>query len=165
MNELLEGRRFGFALRPPLASVALGVGIALTLLDLMAWGGWGSRDTNGFVIAAYWLAIAAAVVALLGLATAFAELRDVPDEDRTLGRLDVLAVGVAALLYSGTAVLRAFDLGAAAASPPAFLLGLAGLVVLIAGAAISALLYAAREWEEIEDIAHERHGRRRTAAR
>ena len=52
MKEFLEGRRFGFALRPQLGQVALGLAVAVTLLDLMAWFGWGARDTNGFVIAA-----------------------------------------------------------------------------------------------------------------
>ncbi|MBI2324818.1 MAG: hypothetical protein HYU87_07635 [Chloroflexi bacterium] len=164
MRELLEGRRLGFALRPLLAGVAVGLGIALTLLDLMAWFGWGARSTNGFVIAAYWLSIAVAVVTLLGIATAVAELLDAPDEDRSLARLDVVAVAVATLVYVVSAAIRAFDLGAAAASPPAFLLAIAGLVVLVAGAAMSSLLYAAREWEEIEEVTHERHRRRRSAS-
>ncbi|MBI2983630.1 MAG: hypothetical protein HYY42_05570 [Chloroflexi bacterium] len=164
MRELLEGRRLGFALRPLLAGVAVGLGIALTLLDLMAWFGWGARSTNGFVIAAYWLSIAVAVVTLLGIATAVAELLDAPAEDRSLARLDVVAVAVATLVYVVSAAIRAFDVGAAAASPPAFLLAIAGLVVLIAGAAMSSLLYAAREWEEIEEVTHERHRRRRSAS-
>ncbi len=164
MRETLEGRRLGFALRPLLAGVALGLAVALTLLDLMAWFGWGARSTNGFVIAAYWVSIAVAIVALLGIVTAVAELLDAPDEDRSLARLDVLAVSVATLLYIVTAAIRAFDLGAAAASPPAFLLAIAALVVLIAGTAMSSLLYASREWEEIEEVTHERHRRRRTAS-
>lgn len=164
MRRILEGRRLGFALRPLLAGVAVGLGIALTLLDLMAWFGWGARSTNGFVIAAYWLSTAVAVVTLLGIATAVAELLDAPEENRSLARLDVVAVAVATLLYVVTAAIRAFDLGAAASSPPAFLLAIAGLVVLIAGAAMSSLLYAAREWEEIEEVTHERHRRRRTAS-
>lgn len=164
MRELLEGRRFGFALRPPVAGVALGLGLAVTLLDLMAWFGWGSRDTNGFVVAAYWLSAAAAVVGLIGIATAVAELRDAPDEERSLARLDVVAVAVVTGIYVATAVARSFDLGAAAASPPVFLLAIAALVVLIAGAAMSSLLYAEREWEEIEEVARERHPRRRTAS-
>jgi len=164
VRELLEGRRFGFALRPPLAAVTLGLGLAVTLLDLMAWFAWGSRDTNGFVIGAYWLSIAAAVVGLLGIATAVAELMDVPDEDRSLARLDVIAIAVATLLYVATAVVRSLDLGAAAASPPVFLLAIAAVVVLVAGAAMSSLLYAEREWEEIEEVSHQRRHRRRTAS-
>lgn len=164
MRQLLEGRRFGFALRPPVAAGALGIGLAVTLLDLMAWFGWGSRDTNGFVIGAYSLSIAAAVVGLLGIATAVAELADAPDEDRSLARLDVVAIAVATLLYVATAVARSLDLGAAAASPPVFLLAIAALVVLFAGAAMSSLLYAEREWEEIEEVTRERHHRRRTAS-
>ena len=42
MKELLEGRRFGFALRPQLGHIALGLAIAITILDLMAWFGWGA---------------------------------------------------------------------------------------------------------------------------
>jgi uncharacterized membrane protein len=162
VRQLLEGRRIGFALRPPLASIAVGLGIALTVIDLMAWFGWGTRDTNGLVVAAYWLSIATAVVGLLGVATAVAELSDVPEEDRMLARLDVAGIAVATLLYAATAALRGFDLGAAGASPPAFLLAVAALVVLIAGTAMSSLLYASREWEEIEEVVHERHRRRRT---
>jgi hypothetical protein len=162
VRQLLEGRRIGFALRPPLASVAVGLGIAVSLLDLMAWSSWGARDTNGFVVAAYWLSIAAAVVGVLGVATAAAELSDIPEEDRMLSRLDVAGIAVATLLYVTTAALRSFDLGAAGASPPALLLALAALVVLIAGTAMSSLLYASREWEEIEEVVHERHRRRRT---
>jgi len=164
VRETLEGRRLGFALRPPLAGVAVGLAVALTLLDLMAWFGWGARSTNGFVIAAYWLAIAVAVVTLLGVATALAELLDAPDEDRSLARLDAIAVAVATLIYVISAAIRAFELGAAASSPPAFLLAIAGLVVLIAGAAMSSLLYGAREWEEIEEVTHDRHRRRRSAS-
>ncbi len=55
MKELLEGRRLGFALRPHIGQIAAGLGLATTLVDLMAWFGWGARDTNGFVIVAYWL--------------------------------------------------------------------------------------------------------------
>jgi hypothetical protein len=165
MKELLEGRRIGFALRPPLGAVALGLGLGVTTLDLMAWFGWGSRETNGFVIGAYWLAIATAVVALLAAITALAEMGDVPAEDATLARLDVAAAGVATLLYAATAGLRSFDLGAAASLPLAFLLAIAGLLVLVVGTGVAALLYAAREWEELEEITHERHRRRRMVAR
>lgn len=165
MRELLEGRRLGFALRPPLGAIALGLGIGLTLLDLMAWFGWGSRDTNGFVVAAYWLAIATAVVALLATITALVELGDVMEEDRTVGRLDLAAAAVAALLYAVTATLRAFDPGTAAARPLAFLMAIAGLLVLFVGVATASLLYAAREWEETVEITHERHRRRRMVAR
>jgi hypothetical protein len=170
VRELLEGRRIGFALRPPLGGIAVGTGLAVTLLDLMAWSGWATRDTNALVVGAQWLSVATAVVALFGVATALAEVADVPAEDATLARLDVVAVAAATVLYGVTAVLRAFDVSGTgaippAASPAALLLALAGLVVLLAGSATSSLLYAAREWEEIEEIAHERHGRRRTASR
>jgi hypothetical protein len=165
MRELLEGRRLGFALRPLLGNAALGLGVAVTLLDLMAWFGWGSRDTNGFVVAAYWLCWAAAVMALLSVFTAYAENGDVPFEDRQLARLDLAAVGVAMLLYVASAGLRSGDLGAAGATPPALLLALAALIVLIVGSGLASLLYASREWEEIEEVIHERHRRHRTASR
>jgi uncharacterized membrane protein len=165
MREFLEGRRIGFALRPPLGAVALGLGIGVTLLDLMAWFGWGSRETNGFVIAAYWMAIATAFVALLATVTALVELGDTLEEDRTLARLDVAAAAVATLLYAVTAGLRSFDLGSAAALPLAFLMAIAALIVLVVGTATASLLYAAREWEETVEITHERHRRRRAVAR
>ena len=165
MRELLQGRRLGFAPRALLASVAIGLGIGATLLDLMSWFAWGSRDTNGFVIGAYWLAIATAVVALLGLIAGVAELIDVAEEDRTLARLDLAAAGVAALLYAASAVLRAGDLGAAGASPAALLLAVGGLLLLLAGSGVASVLYAAREWEEIEEVVRERHRRRHIASR
>jgi hypothetical protein len=165
VREILEGRRIGFALRPPLGAIALGLGTAVTLLDLMAWFAWGSRETNGFVIGAYWLALGTAVVALLATITALVELGDVLEEDRTLARLDVAAAAVATLLYLVTAGLRAFDLGNAAPLPLPFLMAIAGLLVLIVGAVTAALLYAAREWEEAVEISHERHRRRRMVAR
>jgi len=163
VREILEGRRLGFALRPLLGGVALGLGLGVTLLDLMAWFGWGSRDTNGFVVAAYWLCFAVAFVALIALLTAYAENNDVPFEDRQLARLDLMAIGVALLLYVVSAGLRSGDLGAAGATPPALLLAVAGLIVLIVGSGLASLLYASREWEEIEEITHERHRRRRTS--
>ncbi|MGH2379041.1 MAG: hypothetical protein ACRDGT_11260 [Candidatus Limnocylindria bacterium] len=165
MREFLEGRRIGFALRPPLGAVALGLGIGVTLLDLMSWFAWGSRETNGFVIGAYWLAGGTAFVALLATVTALVELGDVLEEDRTLARLDVAAAAVATVLYAVTAALRSFDLGTAAPLPLAFLMAIAGLLVLMVGAVTSSLLYAAREWEEAVEITHERHRRRRMVAR
>lgn len=164
MKELLEGRRLGFAPRPVLAGAVLGLGVAVTLLDLMAWAGWGSRVTNAFLIASEWVAGAAALLGLLGLVAAFAELTDAPDEDRTLARLDVVAAAAVAALYAVTAALRALEVGAAASSPAALLLALAGLIVAFADVAMSSVLYASREWEEVEEI-HERHGRRRAASR
>jgi hypothetical protein len=99
MKEFLEGRRFGFALRPLLGHIALGSAIAVLILDLMAWMGWGVRDTNGFVVAAAWLAVATAVFAALATITALVESTDAAEEDRSLARLDVLAALVAVLLY------------------------------------------------------------------
>src|SRR5260221_11681024 len=119
MRELLEGRRFGFALRPQLGQIALGLGIAIPLLDLMAWFGWGVRDTNGFVVANAWLTVGTAVVAILATLTAFVESSDAAEEDRSLARLDVLAAFVVFVLYAASAALRITDLGAAGASPGA----------------------------------------------
>ncbi|MDE3113504.1 MAG: hypothetical protein KGN00_08740 [Chloroflexota bacterium] len=164
MRDLLEGRRFGFALRPPLGNVALGLGVAVTLLDLMAWIGLGSRDTNGFVVGAYWLCAATAILGILALVTAVAEMRDVPEEERTLARLDAGGALAVIVLYAASAALRSTDLGAAGAAPLPFLMAIAGLLVLLVGSAMSSLLYAAREWEEIEELARETH-RRRAAAR
>ena len=47
MKELFQGRRFGFAPRAAIAYIAIGIGIALTLSDFMAWFAWGGSDTNG----------------------------------------------------------------------------------------------------------------------
>ena len=165
MKELLEGRRAGFAIRPLVGGIAFGLALAIVLLDLMSWAGWGARETNALVVGAQWLSVLNAVVCAIGLATAFAETRDVEPDDFTLARTDAIAVGAALVLYLGSAAMRAFDPGAAAASPPAFLMGVAALVVLGAAGAISAMLYAAREWEEIEEIAPHHTRRRRAASR
>lgn len=166
MKELLEGRRIGFALRPELGHIALGLGLAITLLDLMAWFGWGARDTNGFVVAAYWLAIAAAVSAALAAVTAFAESTDAAGEDRPLARLDLVAALVAVLLYAVSAGLRAADQGAAGASPAAVVSAVAGLIVLGVDGVIASTLYASREWEVLdeEDYEPRRHPKRRRAS-
>ena len=165
MKEFLEGRRIGFALRPQLGSIALGLAIAVSLLDLMAWFGWGARDTNGFVIANAWLAAATAVAALLAAVTAFAESTDAAPEDRQLGRLDMLAAVVVFVLYAISAGLRTTDLGAAGASPGAVVAAFAGLVVLIVDGVIAATLYSSREWEVPDEEEYEprRHQKRRRA--
>ena len=165
MRELLEGRRFGFAPRPALASVAAGLAIGLFLLDLVSWSGWGVRDTNALVVGSVWVGAATAIVALLGLAAALAERVDVPEEEASLARVDAIAVGAAALLYVATTAVRAIDTGAAAASPLALLLQIAGLILVLAGAGLSSVLYASREWEELDEIVHERHRRRPAAGR
>jgi hypothetical protein len=166
MKSLLEGRRFGFALRPQLGHIALGLAIAVTLLDLMAWFGWGARDTNGFVIANAWLAFATVAVALLATLTAFVESTDAPDEDRALARLDVLAAFVVVLLYAVSSALRIIDLGASAASPGALLSAFAGLVVLLVDGVVASTLYSSREWEVLDEEEYEprRHPKRRRAS-
>ena len=165
MKELLEGRRFGFALRPQLGQLAAGLGIAVTLLDLMAWFGWGARDTNGLVVAAYWLAVGAAIVAALAVVTALVESSDVAADDRSLARLDLLAAFVAVLLYVVSCAFRAVDQGAAAASPGALISSLTGLIVLLVDGVVASTLYASREWEVLDEDDHEahRHQKRRRA--
>ena len=166
MKEFLEGRRFGFALRPLLGHVALGLAIAVTLLDLMAWFGWGARDTNGFVIADAWLVVATAVTAALATITAIVESTDAADDDRALARLDVVAAFTVLLLYAGSAALRITDLGAAGAAPGALVAALAGLVVLLVDGVIASTLYSSREWAVLDEEEYEprRHQRRRRAS-
>ncbi|HEX9270104.1 MAG TPA: hypothetical protein VF998_09685 [Candidatus Limnocylindria bacterium] len=166
MKELLEGRRLGFALRPHIGQIAAGLGLATTLVDLMAWFGWGARDTNGFVIVAYWLVVATAIVAALAAVTSFAELIDAEEDDRILARLDLLAVAVVTALYAVSAVLRSGDLGAAGASPFAFLTAVAALLILLVDGVVAATLYSAREWAVPDEEEYEprRHQRRRRAS-
>jgi hypothetical protein len=165
MKELLEGRRFGFAPRPQLGPLAAGLGIAVTLLDLMAWFGWGARDTNGFVIAAFWVAAATTIVALFATITALVESTDAPGDDRPLARLDLLAAFVAVLLYGVSCAFRATDQTAAGASPGAVVSALAGLIVLLVDGVIASTLYASREWEVLdEDDDEPRHHQKRRRA-
>ena len=166
MRELFQGRRFGFSPRAALAFVAVGLGIALTLTDLMAWFAWGSKDTNGFVIVSYWLACALTLIMALALLTTLAEMLDAPEEDRGLARLDLLAATVAFLLYGASAFLRGSDLSVAASAPAPFLLGIAALLVTFVDAAVAANLYSAREWEELEaEPARDHRPRRRALSR
>lgn len=168
VKELLEGRSVGFALRPAIGLVALGLGLGALLLDAMTWFQWGARDTNGIYAGAHWLVSATAIVALLATITAAAEQIDVPEEERGLARLDVGAMALASLLYAVSSFARALFPGAAAATPAAALLALAGLIVLVAAAALAGNLYASREWaviEEEEEAVRERGGRRRLATR
>ena len=162
MKEFLQGRRLGFALRSHLGFAAAGLGLAVTVADLMAWAGVGARDTNGYVIVAQWLCVATFLVAAFAAIAAVAERWDVVPEERGLAQIDVLS-GVAALvLYGISAVLRSLELGAVAASPTPFLLAIAGLIVLLVDAGLAANMYSSREWEEIEEEpVHERHRRRR----
>jgi hypothetical protein len=164
VKELLEGRRLGFALRSPLAFVAIGLGVAVTLIDFMAWFGWGARDTSAFVIAAQWLVVTLVVVVGIAAIMAGVEYGDVDREDRGLARIDEAAAIGALVLYGISAVVRSFELGQAAPSPAPFLLAIAGLVLLIADAGLAANLYSAREWEVLEEEPiRERHPRRRVA--
>jgi uncharacterized membrane protein len=166
VKELLEGRRLGFAPRSPLAFVAIGLGIAVTLIDLMAWFGWGARDTSAFVIAAQWLVVTLVIVVGIAAITAVVEYGDVDRDERSLARIDEAAAIGALVLYGMSAILRSFELGQAAPTPAPFLLAIAGLVLLIADAGLAANLYSAREWEVLEDEpVRERHPRRRAAGR
>ena len=164
MKEFLEGRRLGFAPRSPLAFVAIGLGLALTLVDFMAWFGWGARDSNAFVVAAQWLAVATFIVIGLAAITAVVEYGDVDADDRGLARIDEAAAIGALVLYGISAILRSLELSQAAPSPAPFLLAIAGLILLIFDAGLAASLYSAREWEELEEEPiRERHPRRRVA--
>jgi len=166
VKELFQGRRFGFAPRPLLAFIAVGLGIGVTLTDLMAYFAWGGRDTNGYVVVAFWLASATAAVAALAAFTALAESVDVLDDERGLALLDLTASIVAFFVYAGSAAVRSTEIGAAAASPAPFLAAVAGLLILLVDAVVAANLYAAREWEELEEEpSRERHPRRRAAGR
>jgi uncharacterized membrane protein len=164
VKEFLEGRRLGFAPRSPLSFVAIGLGLAVTLVDFMAWFGWGARDTSTFVVAAQWLAVTTFVVIGFAAITAVVEYGDVDPEDRSLARIDEAAALGALVLYGISAVLRSLELGQAAPTPAPFLLAIAGLVLMIVDAGLAANLYSAREWEVLEDEpVRERHPRRRAA--
>jgi len=166
VKEFFQGRRFGFSPRAAIAYIAVGIGISLTLSDLMAWFAWGQSDTTGYVIVSDWLAHAVTVVLAIAVLAALAEYIDVPADDRSIARLDLVAGIVAFLLYGGSAFLRIFDIGAAAASTAPFLLAIAGLIVAFVDAAVAANLYSAREWEELdEEPIRERRPRRRAASR
>ena len=166
MKEFLQGRRFGFSPRAAVAYIAVGIGLSLTLSDLMAWFAWGQTDTTGYVIVSDWLVHAVTIVLGIAVLATLAEYIDVPADDRSIARLDLVAGLVAFLLYGASAFLRGFDIGAAAASTAPFLLAIAGLIVTFVDAAVAANLYSAREWEELdEEPIHERRPRRRAASR
>ena len=166
MKEFLQGRRFGFSPRAAIGYIAVGVGLSLTLADLMAWFAWGHSDTTGYVVVSDWLAHTVTVMFGIAVLAALAEYIDVPGEDRSIARLDLVAALVAFLLYGASALLRDLEPGAAAAGPAPFLLAIAGLIVGFVDAAVSANLYSAREWEELEDEPiRERRPRKRAASR
>lgn len=166
MKELLEGRRLGFAPRSHLAFAAIGLGFAATLIDLMAWFGWGARDTATFVVAAQWLVVTVIIVTGIAAITAVVEHGDVDADERGLARIDEFAAIGALVLYGISGVLRSLELGQAAPSPAPFLLAIAGLILLVADAVLAANLYSTREWEVLEDEPdRERHPRRRVAGR
>ena len=164
MKVFLQGRRFGFSPRAALACIAVGIGLSLTLSDLMAWFAWGQRDTGGIAIVADWLAHLVTVVLGLAVLASLAEYIDVPSDDRSIARLDFIAGLVAFLLYGASAFLRGLDVGGAAASTAPFLLAIAGLIVAFVDAALAANLYGAREWEELDEEPIREHRPRRRAA-
>lgn len=163
MKEFLQGRRLGFALRSHLAFIAGGLALAVTIADLMAWLALGSRETNGYVIVAQWLAVAVMLVAGLAAIAAVAERADVLEEERGLARVDIVAAVAVVALYGLSAFLRSLELGNAAASPAPFLLAIAGLIVIFADAGLAANMYSSREWEELEDEPVREHRVRRRA--
>ncbi len=166
MKEFFQGRRFGFSPRAAIAYIAAGIGFSLTLTDLMAWFAWGQRDTTGYVVVSDWLAHTVTVVLAIAILAVLAEYIDVPADDRSIARLDLVAGLVAFLLYGASALLRDLDPGSAAAGPAPFLLAIAGLIVTFVDAAVAANLYSAREWEELdEEPIRERRPRRRAASR
>ena len=165
MKELLQGRRLGFAPRSHVAFLACGLALAVTILDLMAWLALGTRDTNGYVIAAQWLVVATLIAAGIAAIAAIVERFDVPAEERGLARLDVIAGVVTVLLYGASAVLRSLELGDPAPSPAPFLLAIAGLIVLFVDAGLAANMYSSREWEELAEEPVREHRRRRAAGR
>jgi hypothetical protein len=166
VKEFLQGRRFGFSPRAAIAYVAVGIGFSLTLTDLMAWFAWGQSETTGYVVVSNWLAHTVTVVLGIAALATLAEYIDVPADDRSIARLDLVAGLVAFLLYGASAVLRDVDPGAAAAGPAPFLLAIAGLIVSFVDGAVAANLYSAREWEELdEEPIRERRPRRRAASR
>jgi hypothetical protein len=163
VKELLEGRRLGFAPRSHLAFLACGLGLGVTIADVMAWLALGSRETNGYVIVAQWLAVLTFIVAGVAAIAAVAERWDVVGEERGLARIDILAAVGIVVLYGISAVLRSFQLGDPAPSPAPFLLAIAGLIVLFADAGLAANMYSSREWEELEQEPVPHRGRRRVA--
>ncbi len=145
MKEFFQGRRFGFSPRAAIAYIAAGIGFSLTLTDLMAWFAWGQRDTTGYVVVSDWLAHTVTVVLAIAILAVLAEYIDVPADDRSIARLDLVAGLV---------------------GPAPFLLAIAGLIVTFVDAAVAANLYSAREWEELDDEPiRERRPRRRAASR
>jgi hypothetical protein len=132
----------------------------------MAWFAWGQSPTGGYVVVSDWLAQAVTVVLGVAVLAALAEYLDIPADDRSIARLDLMAALIAFLLYGASAFLRGFDIGGAAASPAPFLLAIAGLIVTFVDAAVAANLYSAREWEELdEEPIRDRRPRRRAASR
>ncbi len=161
MKEFLQGRRLGFALRSHLSFVAIGLGLAIAIVDLMAWFALGSRDTNGFVVASEWLCVVTMLIAGAAAIAAIAERGDVIDEERGIAQIDALAGIVVVMLYGVSAVLRSLDLGAAAPSPAPFLLTMAGLIVLVIDSGLAANMYSSREWEHVVEEPVREHRRRR----
>lgn len=165
MKELIQGRRLGFAPRSHLAFLASGLGIAITLIDVMAWLGLGARETNGYVVVAQWLVVTNLLVCGVAAIAAVVERFDVPLEERGLARLDAFAGLATVILYGASGVLRSLELGNPAPSPAPFLLAIAGLIALLVDAGLAANMYSSREWEELEEEPVREHRRRRAASR
>src|SRR2546428_8412143 len=106
MRELFQGRRFGFAPRPILAFLAVGLAIGVTLVDLMAYFAWGSRETNGYVVVAYWLVISTTIVAGLAALPPPAEVLGVLARGSGLPQLLLAAPRRARFAFTTAAALR-----------------------------------------------------------
>src|SRR2546428_6520779 len=106
MRELFQGRRFGFAPRPILAFLAVGLAIGVTLVDLMAYFAWGSRETNGYVVVAYWLAIGTTIVAGHPAPPPPPEFVGARHQERGLPPPHPAAAGVAFFFFAASAALR-----------------------------------------------------------
>lgn len=165
MKEFVQGRRLGFAPRSHLAFLACGLGIAITLIDVMAWLGLGAPETSGYVVVAQWLVVTNLLVCGIAGIAAVVERFDVPPDEGGLARLDALAGLASVILYGASGVLRSFELGNPAPSPAPFLLAIAGLIVLLVDAGLAANMYSSREWEELDEEPAREHRRRRVAGR
>jgi len=162
VKELFQGRRFGFAPRAAIAYIAVGIGIALTLSDLMAWFAWGGSDTNGYVVVSIgsrmprpWCSPSPRWPPSPNTWTFRGRPRDrearLDRRDRRFSPLRNLDVP--------SRVRRWRACGEPRPVPAVD----RGLLVTLVDAAVAANLYSAREWEELEEEPMREHRPRRRA--